>query len=481
MTSTVNVARMERGESFAIRSLLAWIVVVVLLGFFAVPFLQPGQLGDFSSAIVDFYHAIMIPVAALFLLLCSMSFPIPVWARRWVFRAGWVGAGFDGIGSLLRAYGDLYHSAGFGIGAWIQMVGTLTMVSVTLVFLIGLAQSTHKDPASARLLTWALFAAGLSALIAVSLGGIFATSEVGLSWAGLAHAFHENSQTFLGNVSTSHSHDMLPAFMGSIVLLTGRVFGYPRLKGVRRRIGQVGIVVMVIGVVLMTIVYVVSSLGTYNIPTLWASGPHGVNGIAADDFLTGLVGWGSLILMASLWPEIRNKAQTLTATVRQRVNPVRLAVFLTWICAMIAMIGYGYFIELHENIFGGGQLPAAGAVNDQIFTRAHLLYVFFALPILAVLLLAAELTADKASRGIKWMAECSIGGMGISLIGLGWWTFATPGHALSWNLAGGGHDLYVLGQALMLTAGIIQLFSTRTEILASSADDTAPPRHQTAE
>ncbi len=481
MSAYSSVSRLDSSESFVIRSLLTWVVVVALLGFFAVPFLQPGELGDFSPAVIDFYHAIMIPVAALFLVLCSLTFPVPLWARHWVLKAGLIGAGFDGIGSLLRAYGDLYHSAGFGVGAWVQMVGTLIMVSVTIVFLIGLAQSTYRDNSS-RLLSWALFATGFSALIAVALGGIFATSEVGVSWNGLAHVFHESSQNFLGNVSTSHSHDMLPAFMGCIVLLSAQAFGYPHLKGVRKRIGQAGIVVMLIGVALMTIVYVVSSLGTYNIPTLWASGPQGVNGIAGDDFLTGLVGWGSLILLVSLWPEIREQTHSLASTMRQKINPVRLAVFLTWLCAMIAMIGYGYYIELHENIFGGGQLPATGAINDQIFTRAHLLYVFFALPILAVLLLAAELTSDKSSRGIQWMAGCSIAGMGVSLIGLGWWTFATPGHALSWNLAGGGHDIYVLGQALMLTAGIIQLFSSRSfQAKRSSSHDVLPPRHSTSE
>ena len=479
MTSELLVPESDAGWSLAVRGLLAWIVVVALIGFFAAPFLTPGQAGDFSSALVDFYHAIMIPVAALFLILCTFVFRVPAWVRRWVVQAGVVGAGLDAVGSLVRAYGDVYHSAGFGAGAWIQFPGTLIMVSVALVFLVGLALTAVRTPKhsaeSSPLMAWALFISGVSALIAVALGGIFAASEVGLSWAGWAHALHENTGGFLGNVVTSHSHDMLPAFMAGIVLLAAQAFGYTHLQGLRRRVAQWGIAILLIGVVLMTLAYVLSSLGTYNIPALWVSGPQGVNGIAEDDFLTGLVGWGSLILMVSLWSELRDRARVAAATVRSRINPVRLAVFLTWICAMVAMIVYGYYIELHEVVFGGGALPAPGAINDQIFTRAHLLYVFLSLPVLAVFLLAAELTADPVRRRLTgWMAGVSIAGMLVSLVGLGWWTFATPGHAVSWALASGGHDVYVLGQALMLLAAVMQLF------IGSRAVPPAPLRAESA-
>lgn len=449
----------------AVRGLVAWIVLVALLGFFGAPFLTPGQAGDFSPALIDFYHAIMIPGAALFLILCTLVFQVPAWASRWVTQAGLVGAGLDAVGSLLRAYGDVYHSAGFSVGSWIQFPGTLIMVSVAVVFLTGLAmeipkKSQQSSEGSSRLMSWALFIAGVSALIAVGLGGIFAASEVGLSWAGWAQALHEPTADFLGNMMTSHSHDILPAFMAGIVLLAAQAFGYGQVRGPRRQVARLGIIILLIGVICMTIVYAVSSIGTYSIPTLWTSGPQGVNGIAEDDFLTGLVGWGSLILMGSLWPELRGRTRSAAAMVRGRLNPVRLAVFLTWICAMVAMIGYGYYIELHEAVFGAGALPAPGAINDQIFTRAHLLYVFFALPILAVFLLAVELIADPThGRLTQWMAGLSIAGMLVTLVGLGWWTFATPGHAVTWDLASGGHDVYVLGQALMLSAGVVQLFT----------------------
>ncbi len=470
MKSEVLVPETDSLRMLAVRGLSAWIVVVVLLGFFAAPFLTPGQSGDFSPALIDFYHAIMIPAALLFLILCTLVFPIPAWANRWVIQVGLVGAGLDALGSLLRVYGDVYRSAGFNLpGAWIQFPGTLLMVTVLLVFLYGLVvkkpAGAQNSEGASRLMTWALFIAGVSALIAVSLGGVFAASEVGLSWAAWARVLHEPLSDFLGNMVTGHSHDMLPAFMAGIVLLAAQAFGYSQVQGIRRHVAHLGIAVMLVGVILMTIVYVISSVGTYYIPTLWAFGLHGVNGIAEDDFLTGLVGWGTLILMGSLWPELRTHAQNAAATVGERVNPVRLAVFLTWICAMAAMIGYGYYIELHETVFGAGALPAAGAINDQIFTRAHLLYVFFALPVLAVFLLATELTADP-SRGrlTRWMAGFSIVGMLVTLLGLGWWTFATPGHAVTWDLASAGHDVYVFGQALILSAAVMQLFTGRRSL-----------------
>ena len=86
---------------------------------------------------------------------------------------------------------------------------------------------------------------------------------------------------------------------------------------------------MLIGVVAMTIVYVLSSLGTYRLLTLGAFGRQGVNGIAEVDFLTGLLGWGSPFLMIGLWPETRDRMRDAAATIHQRIDPVRLAVFLT--------------------------------------------------------------------------------------------------------------------------------------------------------
>lgn len=473
-------------RTLAIRGLLAWIVLVALMGFFWIPFLAPGQSGDFSPAVTDFYHAIMIPVTALFLILCTIVFRVPPWATRWVTVAGLVGAGLDAVGSLMRAYGEVYGSGGFSAGAWVQLPGTILMVSVAAVFLVGLAVETagaaKNDNTRSRLLSWTLFLSGVSGLLAVSLGGIFASSEVGLSWTAWARALHEPTTAFLGNVATSHSHDMLPAFMAGIVLLAAQAFGYAEIRGARRALARLGITVMLVGVVLMTVVYVSAALGTYSIPALLTSGPHGVNGIAEDDSLTGLVGWGALILMASLWPQLRDHARVAAARVRGRINPVRLAVFLTWVCAMVAMIGYGYYIELHEAVFGAGALPAAGAVNDQIYTRAHLLYAFFALPILAVLLLAAELTGNVAyGRLTRWIAGFSIAGMLVTLAGLGWWTFGTPGHAVTWATASGAHDVYVLGLALMLSAAAMQVLNgTRPDpsirLAGSSPADTAASR-----
>ncbi|EQD51786.1 hypothetical protein B1B_10877, partial [mine drainage metagenome] len=143
-------------------------------------------------------------------------------------------------------------------------------------------------------ITWALFLFGLSALTWVLFGMIYSASEVGMDFSFWAKTQGESASALLGNISTGHSYGMLPAFMGGIVILAAEAFGYSKLAGTRKQVARVGVAVMLAGVALYSGIYVISGIGSYSIPAWFPFGPGGVNGLAMDDTMTGLVGIGAL-------------------------------------------------------------------------------------------------------------------------------------------------------------------------------------------
>ncbi len=491
--SEVGVDRISRAKLFdfspmMVRILTAWIVIVAVLSFVTVPWLAPGANGDLTAPLIWFYHALMLPVALLFLILCTRVFVFHSWVKYIVSHSALI-ALFEGIGFLILGYGTLHHVASLtAFGFWVIMPATLELTAVTILFVVDLAYSALIPPHGQSMppqkaeITWVFFFAGVSVITWVVFGLAAAASQVGISWSFWAGAQHESTSALMGNIITSHSHGMLPSFMAAIVLLAAEAFGYSRLTGVRKQVARGGVGAMLGGIGLYSGIYAVSGVGTFVIPAWFPSGPGGVNGLAMDDTMTGLVGLGSLVLAAAMLPELRDSFLRLSGTAMRRLNPVRLGVYLTYLMATAALLIYGYYIEMNESRFGfAATLSASHVIDDQIFTRSHLLFVFGSLPIIAVFLLAAELCGGDVSKaGVtlrQWMARLIIAGMVVTLIGMGLWVFSTPGHQANWAPNSLGEILYILGQGLMLVGAVIELFTPpapRTEEVIKS--EFAPPQ-----
>ena len=195
------------------------------------------------------------------------------------------------------------------------------------------------------------------------------------AWGGL--------QTFLGNLITSHSHQMLPAVMSGIVGLAAVSFGYERPSPVKRNIVNAGLVVAVLGTISMSYLYFISSFGTYVIPAIFTSGTGGMNGLALDDSQTGIVGIGALVSIIGLHYILsKNPADRM----------VQISELLTWVATMAVMVGIGYAMEFNETYYGFGApgVPpngGAGYQYDMEFTDGHLLFAFFLMPLLAGIIL----------------------------------------------------------------------------------------------
>jgi len=463
-------AKLDPFTSLMARMLSVWIVLMAALSFVTVPWLQSANNGDFTQSMTWFYHALMLPASILFLILCTRVFVTHTWVHYLISHSALV-ALFEGVGFLVLGYGTLHNVSSLtSFGFWIIMPCTIELFFVTVLFVVDLAYAAFRPPPGESIspqkaeIRWALFFSGVSVLTWVVLGLAAAASEVGISWSFWAGWQHESTSTLVGNIITSHSHGMLPSFMAAIVFLAAEAFGYSALTGPRKQAARLGVGIMLGGIALYSGVYAVSAVGTFVIPAWFPSGAGGANGIAMDDTMTGLVGVGALILAAVMLPEVRGSFRRAAGVVKERFNPVRLGVYMTYLMAAIVMFLYGFYIEMNETKFGFSVMPAARAADDQIFARAHLLLVFGSLPIIAIFLLAAELLGDTSSVGEtlkRWMAGIVLTGMVVSTAGMGYWVYWTPGHKTSWGLGSAGAILYILGQGLILLGAAVELFTMR--------------------
>ncbi len=366
------------------------ITVLVFISIFMVigPFL-PGvswfKLGDFSLDMVNFYHTVMIPFAFVLILYASELLGLGSTERKAVNISTYPVLFLTLLGTIF-----FYPTSTQTLDYVLQAVRDMWMLVIALMFFVYLLMLPFRNRKKFNGIWGAYFlvvittlSAGIAAVMGMiyEYGALFGYASLPAfnsyvnAWGGL--------QTFLGNLITSHSHEMLPAVMGGIVGLTAITFGYEKLSRFKRNAVNLGMIVAFIGVISFTYLYVISSFGTYVIPTIAPFGPGGMNGLALDDTQTGIVGFGALISIIGLY-------YVLSAKYIDRL--VQLSELLTWIATMAVMVGVGYAMEFNEAYYGFGSpgTPPNGGPGyqyDMAFTDGHLLFAFFLMPLLAGIIL----------------------------------------------------------------------------------------------
>lgn len=364
-------------------------VLIFIVLFLAISPLLPGvswfRLGDFTLDMVNFYHTVMIPFAFLLILYSTSLLDLGNFARKVMNLSTYPILIFTALGMAF-----FYPASMANADYVLQAIRDIWMVLLALIFIIGLIVMPfrHRDRFKAIwgayiLVFFASISAGIAALMGMiyEYGNLFGYSSIPLfnsyvtSWGGL--------QTFLGNLVTSHSHEMLPAVMGGIVGIAAISFGYGKLTGWKRNVINVGMIVSIFGTLSMTYLYLISSFGTYVIPAVAPFGPGGMNGLALDDTQTGLVGIGAMISIFGLY---------YIATSNRTEKLIQISEMFTWIATMAAMIGIGYTMEMNEAYYGFGSpgTPPAGGpgyMYDMAYTDGHLLFAFFMMPLLAGIIL----------------------------------------------------------------------------------------------
>lgn len=351
--------------------------------------LLPGvnwfKLGDFSLDMINFYHTVMIPFVFLLVLYSAELLDLGVTARRIINLSTYPVLFLTALGTAL-----FYPTSTQTADYVIQAMRDFWMVILALIFFFELLflpfrnrEKFKKIWGAYSLIVIATLSAGIAAIMGMiyEYGTLFGFSSLPVfnnyvsSIGGL--------QVFLGNLITSHSHEMLPAVMGGIVALAAVTFGYEKLSNFKRNAVNLGMIIAVFGTISFTYLYLISSFGTYVIPAVAPFGPGGMNGLALDDTQTGIVGWGALIAIFGLYYVLSKKPTD---------RLIQLSELLTWIATMAVMIGVGYAMEFNESYYGFGSpgVPPNGGPGykyDMAFTDGHLLFAFFMMPLLAGIIL----------------------------------------------------------------------------------------------
>ena len=365
-------------------AVLTFISILLVIGPF-IPGVSWFSLGDFSLDMVNFYHTIMIPFVFLLILYASELLGLGAQERKAVNLSTYPVLFLTVLGTVFF-YPASTQTADYVLQA-LRDVWMLVLALMFLVYLLGLPlrdrQRFKNIWGAYTLIVITTISAGIAAVMGMiyEYGNLFGYASLPAfnndvtAWGGL--------QTFLGNLITSHSHQMLPAVMGGIVGLAAVSFGYEKLSSVKRNFVNAGLIIAVIGTISMSYLYFISSFGTYVIPAIFTSGTGGMNGLALDDSQTGIIGIGALVTIIGLYYLLSgNRADRL----------VQISELLTWIATMAVMIGVGYAMDFNETYYGFGSpgVPPNGGPGfqyDMAFTDGHLLFVFFLMPLVAGILL----------------------------------------------------------------------------------------------
>ena len=386
-----------------------WRQVILLLGgwlvIFAVgsvfvsnPFITEASAGATPNyGNVMYLHALLIGLVGLVGLVTCEVFKLRSRLVRTGILAAAVGATvLTGLGGIF----DTTVSSSVSIWLILHVIGFFLLDAIFLLLFVGFYLEWRQRSPRVWKLTF-----GLAALAALSLEFAAAMGHIA-GWildfgdhprliGSWATAMGETVGDLRNNLITSHSHEMVVALLALIVALAAERFGYQALSGGRRTLARVGMWLAVAGTALMTIQYVVGGVTSHEPPTLFRSGPGGVNGLASDDLVTGLgVMLGGLLVLLALVAG-RNNGKGKISESRRASS---LGIAWSWLLLFVTVPVAGYYIELNEKTFGAGS-PAPRAVSDGIFTWFHQDFAFFLLPALMVLMLIADLyLTEKASR-----------------------------------------------------------------------------------
>lgn len=374
------------------------------------------RTADFTLSIAMYYHGIMIPALVLMYLSAKMIIGFNLLNRRVFAGASILSVLCAGVGSILNTH------EGLSVATYIQVTGMVIadLLGISLlVYMVKCRLKSKTEMQKYRATFWLLFLSISVILAAASFGHLagflrdFGTHSTPGAEA-LLHATGMKTTDFRKGLVGSHSHLIVTAFLAALAALAVICFQYPLRSKWKRRTTILGLWTVMLSLMLATGIYFISAILGWEPPCYFTSGP---SGMPIDDIVLTLGEVGFLLMLPGLsGPLAGDEARPFTSLDKS----IRLAVFLNWIAGFAGAVVLGVYIEFHEAFYGAGLPPAPGALNDNVFIRAHLLYSFLLLPVTFVFLLMIECRYRKAIRFHLWpriMVWTSILGMSLGLIG----------------------------------------------------------------
>ena len=200
----------------------------------------------------------------------------------------------------------------------------------------------------------------------------------------------------LGYTMGAHSHVIGMTIILGVVAVAAKRLGVLNLTGRKRMVAKLGMWVSGVGIVIMTIVFLLEGFTTVwpsaTPPLLFASYPGSVqlwsstasNGMAGDDSTMFLASAGAMMMLVPL----------LFASVRGKPawrDPIRLSILATWILAYIATPVEGFFIEFNEATMHAGPTDIVFG-NEQYFA-------LFGITLVTIAFLAVDFFQDR--KGVR--------------------------------------------------------------------------------
>ncbi len=387
---------------------------------------------------VMYLHGLLIGMVGLAaLMICQILRCGSRRARAWI-------AGGVLVATILAAVGGTFNRSlrGSDLALWTQVVSFFIMDGIALVMLVAaIGEWRRRSPLSRTLpFTTAVFS-GASMLLAGAMGhfaGWVLKSGGGLSGLNTYYLRAVGLTTgdrFLHALRLSHSHQMAMGVMGLAVALLAQQFGYGTLKERPRTVARIGLAMVVGGTVVMTAIYLVMAFTAWQPPDLFSSGPGGGSGIPAHDAVTGiLIVGGGVVALVGLG---------LGRLIR---GPVRWAAAWSWVVSLGLVVVAGYFIKMHEALFGGGNLSAPRAEQDAVFTWLHQGFGLFLLPAAILVMLVVERLVERGRPA--WIGWATIIGVSMVFVGSLIWLFVNPA------LYGPGYFVSAMG-LLIIGVGLL--------------------------
>jgi len=367
---------------FAVFFAVSWIVIALVSSpFFNVHWFVPG---DFTYPEANYYHAIMIPALILFYILTIKVLHLDLTKGNAFAVAAMLSVLFAGVGSVFNASKEI------SVSTIAQVIGMSMAELLGLVLVACMIKRYFGEHGreKERGVGFLLLLVSLSAiLVAGPLGHLAGWSiDIGTSsipglntWLG---ATKMSPQDFREGLVTSHSHLVMAALMSGLAAVAATYLHYQSRDALWSHISETGLWIVLVSLLAATGVYVSTAITGWEPPVLFASGQ---SGIPLDDVILTLQEIGFLVLAAGLFgPQRRHGPEPLSAMEKG----VRNSIVTAWVTGFIGAVVLGVYIEMHEGLYGAGEAPAARALNDNIFIRAHMLFPFLILPVLIAITLA---------------------------------------------------------------------------------------------
>lgn len=348
---------------------------------------------------VMYLHGLLIGMVGLLALVAMDVFQCQHRGLRSLVLWGTLGA------TVLSGVGGIFdRSVHDSVALWIQIASFMFLDEILVTLTVSLF---IRARATGQLTAWVGTAAAASAFLAAIMGHLAGWLIEFGAWppalTAYAHFMGVSVATWTGFLVTSHSHEMVAAVLA--LLAATLVAGFTHREAAT--LGpwvRIGLWDTLAGTVLMTLIYVVAGFTQAQPPTLFASGPHGINGIAGDDLVTGLgVMLGGTLALVGVALEKLEDA------------PARWASAAFSAMILVTVVVVGYYIELHETVFGAGA-AAPGSAADAVFTFWHQDFAFFIVPSVMVLLQIVHRMVHEVRERVR-ITALSIAGGGVAFLG----------------------------------------------------------------